>query len=168
MLTIEQLNAALEYDSETGIFRRVWADPRGGAKVGDVAGCIHYIGGAPRYIKISIKSRQYFAHHLAWLALTGSWPALMIDHVNGDGTDNRANNLRLCTRGQNQWNSKIRRNNRSGVKGVSFESHTGTFVAQICAHNKRKFIGRYRTAEEAHEAWKQAAAIVHGKFARAA
>ena len=89
---------------------------------------------------------------------------LDVDHINGSRVDNRKSNLRICTRMQNIWNSKVKSTNTSGFKGVDFVPSRGKFRARIRAGGKRINIGYFATAELAFEAYKKAAKQMHGDF----
>lgn len=93
-----------------------------------------------------------------------------VDHIDGNKSNNRIDNLRPASVSQNAWNSKKRVNNTSGYKGVSFNApgRERPWMASIGVNGKRKTIGRYETAEEAHQAYCAAAQALHGEFARAA
>jgi hypothetical protein len=90
----------------------------------------------------------------------------IIDHINGDGLDNRKENLRFSSKSQNQWNKRTV--NKIGFKGVKedYRSKTPLFYANISANKKRYYLGSFRTPEEAHEAYKKAAIALHGEFAK--
>lgn len=89
----------------------------------------------------------------------------IVDHVNGDGLDNRRSNLRLATHGQNMANSKMRSNNTSGFKGVSLDRQSGKWRAQIQHNKKRILLGCFDDPELAHKAYCEAAIKYHGEFA---
>jgi hypothetical protein len=90
----------------------------------------------------------------------------MADHINGNGLDNRRENLRDATPSQNCYNAPIRRDSSSGFKGVSPCKQTGRWQVRISANGRNRRIGRYRTAEEAARAYDEAARNLHGLFAR--
>lgn len=81
------------------------------------------------------------------------FPPCDVDHVNNNGLDNRKLNLRLATRSQNAFNTKIKSSNTSGYKGVSFCKLTGKWVARIRLDGTYKNLGRFDTPEKAHEAY---------------
>ena len=158
-ITADYLRSILSYDVETGRF--VWLKgPRRGRDAGSVGG----VG----YCRIGINGKVYFAHRLAWLYVTGSWPGEMVDHKNTIRSDNRWENLRAATRGQNQANSGPYSNNKSGIKGVYPSHRPGKpWVASITKNGRCRRIGRYATKEEAAAAYEIAANRLHGEFARA-
>lgn len=88
-----------------------------------------------------------------------------VDHINGNGLDNRRSNLRLATPSQNSRNSKKPITNTSGYKGVTFCKNTGKWVGQIKENNKNHYLGSYDTPEEAYKAYCIAARELHGDFA---
>jgi hypothetical protein len=93
-----------------------------------------------------------------------------VDHIDRNGLNNRKSNLRnaIDDQGfrQNQYNCGIRRNNTTGFKGVYFKKQRQKFVAQITVNGKRKHLGYFDTAEEAHAVFCAAANEFHGAFAR--
>jgi hypothetical protein len=114
---------------------------------------------ARRTVRDSSGQRTISLHTL----LTG-WP--MVDHVNGDGLDNRRSNLRPASPRQNNANLRLARNNTSGFKGVSFHKQTGRFRAALNTNGKCIHLGLFSTAEEAAHAYDVAAIQLWGEFAR--
>ena len=108
----------------------------------------------------------YLAHRVAWAMAHGVWPTGEIDHVNGNRTDNRASNLRQASRAENCRNAGISVRNSSGLKGVSWDSQTGKWRAQIRTGSSSTSLGRFSTPEEAHAAYCAAAQKHHGEFAK--
>ena len=171
--TAEELRDLIHYDPESGVF--TWRRHSGVKEsfntryAGTVAGSTKRASGShgPKYTFISLQGQIYLAHRLAWLYVTGKWPNLDIDHINCDGADNRWANLREATRQQNSANTRIPANNKTGFKGVCFEAQTQRFRAGITVNRKHICLGRFDTAEDAHEAYKKAAERYFGSFARA-
>lgn len=92
-----------------------------------------------------------------------------VDHINGNGLDNRRSNLRICTHAENMRNRRIHRNNKSGYKGVYFDpSRGGRWRAQIRAKGKKHCLGSFDSPESAYKAYLAASKALHGSFARAA
>lgn len=89
-----------------------------------------------------------------------------VDHINGDRTDNRRSNLRLCTRRQNNLNRSVSSANKIGYKGVS-KYKNGKWNARIStALGVYKSLGIFKTPEDAAKAYENAARELHGEFFR--
>lgn len=86
----------------------------------------------------------------------------LCDHANHNTLDNRKENLRNCTRSQNQMNRKTQRNNQLGVKGVSPDGDK--FRAQLMVDRKHALNQTFPTLEEAAAAYADAARKHHGEF----
>jgi len=170
-LTRERLTELLAYDPETGEFRRVGAArPQSAHYMNKPVG---YIKPGPKhdgggYRIVTVDGRPYRAHRLAWLYMTGEWPAEDIDHINGERADNRWSNLRAASRWQNIHNMGMRDRNTSGLKGASFDKKRNKWVAQIVVNGRHHHLGRFDTAQQAADAYAAAADRMVGEFARAA
>lgn len=124
------------------------------------------VGKTTGYVYVNFASGDlYAAHRLIWAMTTGEWPDF-IDHINGDRADNRLENIRPCSRSQNQCNRGVQKNNSSGFKGV--HRHTdGRWRARIKAGGKHIHLGLFDTPSLAHQAYLSATLRYHGKFAYA-
>jgi hypothetical protein len=90
-----------------------------------------------------------------------------VDHWNLNKLDCRRHNLRLCSNGQNQANKpKAGGEYTSKFKGVDLRAINNKYRAQINRDGKCRFLGHYRTAEEAAQAYDRAAIAHFGPFAR--
>lgn len=107
----------------------------------------------------------YLAHRIAWVFLTGSSPKLLIDHINGDRTDNRACNLREATPHQNKMNQRTRRSGTSKFIGVHRHSQNGSWIAQVRWNGKTHHVGSFPTEMEAAIARDRVARQAMGDFA---
>jgi hypothetical protein len=94
----------------------------------------------------------------------GAGRSIMVDHVNGNPTDNRKSNLRLATNAENLRNRKRHSNNKSGFKGVSREGNRWCASIKFCRRKYR--LGSFPTPEMAHAAYCAKARELHGEFAR--
>ncbi|WP_326894533.1 HNH endonuclease (plasmid) [Rhizobium beringeri] len=160
MLTQRRLREVLHYEPLTGRF--TWLISVGGVSKGSLAGRIKREG----YREIGVDGKLYRANRLAWLYMTGSWPAQQVDHENLNKSDDTWMNLREATYGQNQMNTAVRSNNKLGVKGVSIEPRTGRYVARIRINGKSRHLGTFDTAVLAQAAYEMAAVKEVGEFAR--
>ena len=88
-----------------------------------------------------------------------------VDHKNRNGLDNRRENLRMATRQQNQCNQKIRNDNMSGFKGVSWYKSRNKWLSEIHSNNKKIFIGYFDKLKDAATAYNKKAILLHGEFA---
>jgi hypothetical protein len=112
------------------------------------------------YIKVSFKSKKYFAHRLAWFYMTGEWPQREIDHINGIRNDNRWSNLRLVSRAENTQNrSRATAGSETGILGV--HKTDNKITACICVAGKQIHLGTFPDFESAEKAYLSAKAILH-------
>lgn len=161
MLTPERLKQLIDYDPQTGTF--TWkVNRRKKAMAGTIGGTHTYAG----YRQIRLDGVLYRAHRLAWFYFHGEWPTSQMDHINGRRDDNRIANLRLATHSQNCANRGRQRHNKSGFKGVTWDSQAKKWRSVISARGKSFALGLHSTPEAAHAAYVDAAQKYHGEFAR--
>lgn len=108
-----------------------------------------HVAGTKTYARAWIDGRREYMHRLLC-------DAELVDHINQNGLDNRRSNLRSATKRENALNSKIRRDNSSGYRGVTFNKKANKFQAEIQRDGVRKYLGLFETAEAANEAIKLA------------
>lgn len=157
---MEKIKALIDYNPDTGLL--TWkVNRQGNAKAGMIAGWRHKAG----YIAIRVDGHEYLGHRLAWAMHHGSISEdTQIDHINGDRSDNRICNLRAASHAENCWNSKARKHNKSGIKGVR---KRGTKWHVRIRHNHKVYwLGSYNTPEEAKQAHDAAAIKFFGEFAK--
>lgn len=151
------LDYYLKYCPESGIF--TWNISFNQHPVGSIAGSLD--GSGHRQIKIC--GTLYHAHRLAWLTMTGEWPSEQVDHTNQQPDDNRWCNLRAATHGQNKMNSRTSKNNKTGVKGLSWHK-TNRWHAQIKCDGKHHYL--YTKDKQTAIDWlKSKREELHGEFA---
>ena len=121
----------------------------------------YYAGTKIRAVGSARKNRSM--HSL----IMGVRPGFQIDHINGNGLDNRRCNLRFATASENQRNRGPQQNNRSGYKGVSPYPKGLGWRADIWLDGVSRYLGSFRTAAEANAAYCEAAKTLHGDFAGA-
>ena len=166
LISHDDLLSALRYDAESGsFFWKIKKNSYGGkVSVGSVAGHVNKNG----YISIRLNGQLHLAHRLAWFYVHREWPPLEIDHVNGCPSDNRLSNLRCVDSSQNGFNTKTRKDNVSGHKGVSWGKSVNKWVVRIGVNGKYKHLGCFSDLSDAVCARKEAEALYHGEYARSA
>jgi hypothetical protein len=121
------------------------------------------------YIKVLIDGHYHSAHRVIWLIVHNEWPTypeFEIDHINGDRSDNRDENLRKATKSQNQRNAGQRVNNTSGIHGVNWKPrHDGSgsgggWVARIWSGPRHVYLGQFQSLREAQIARKAAERVL--------
>lgn len=152
-LTKERLVEVLEFDATIGRFR--WREREGNQRfntryAGELAGGVCG-GGVPGlfYRAIGIDTVTYKEHRLVWLYHHGVWPACALDHLNGDGLDNRLENLRLDTDGVNTRNMAKYSRNTSGYTNVCWYAPTQKWRVRVESKAGRIFGGDFAELDKA-------------------
>ena len=158
MLTARRLQAILQYEPDTGLFR--WRINGRGCFIrkGAIAGTINSQG----YRQMKVDGSFYKASRLAFLWMTGKWPKKIVDHINCQKGDDRWENLRDADYSQNGANMRVR---REGLKGVVFNKRRGTYSAFICKDYHVQNLGRFDSEEDAHAAYVAEAKRRFGEYA---
>ena len=152
LFTYSPLTGELRWRCIPANFRR--------AKIGDLAGTI----GRKGYLVVGIDRVYYLVHRIIWKIMTGADPVDQIDHEDTNRLNNRWSNLREADNGKNRFNTKIAKNNTSGIKGVCWDKSHQAWAATI----NRKRIGRFKDKQDAIAARFKAAEELHGQFMRVA
>ena len=162
--TREELLEMFDYSADTGIlkwrlkpegaYRAKWWNSRFG---GEVAGSNHPGG---NYIRLMIGGVHHFAHRIIWKMVTGN-DADFVDHINGDASDNRWENLRDVSFDENLRNKSLYKNNTSGTPGVTYHSKSDAWAARIGADGKQLHLGDFKTKVEAVAAIRAAHVILN-------
>jgi hypothetical protein len=146
--TLERVKELLDWQSISGEF--IWRVRTGNnIAAGTRAGWIN-----KGYRKITIDGVDIFAHRLVWFWNHGVWPKNGMDHINGQGLDNRLENLRDSTSSVSAFNRGRPRNNTSGIVGVCFDN--GKWRARIEVNYNQIELGRYTNVRDAEAARKRA------------
>lgn len=157
-LTAARLRELLHYDQETGAFHwRVFRSGR--ALPGQRAANVTRSSG---YTYIFVDGYLYAAHRLAWLYVTGNWPAKYIDHADGTKSNNAFSNLREADHRKNMENQrKAHSNSKTGLLGVTLHHKNRKYQARIQVDGRPRSLGYYATAELAHAAYVEAKRRLH-------
>lgn len=154
------LKELFKYDKKTG--NLYWNARRCGTWPGRLAGTDNDKG----YRRIKINGRLFLAHRVVWKMHTGCDPVgFEIDHIDRNPMNNRIDNLRIATHGQNKINGNVYRNNDAGYRGVHFHKQHRKYCATISHNKKRHHIGLFDSAHEAASAYDAAAKKLFGEFA---
>ena len=155
-INAQRLREILSYDKDTGFFTRISHGRGRRPAEGNPAGCKTDRG----YIHIHVSGRVYKAHRLAWLYVHSEWPDGDIDHIDGDKTNNRIDNLRSVSTSVNMQNQRVaQKRNASGFLGVTV--HGGRFEASIKLNGKNIYLGSYANPELAHAAYLSEKRAIH-------
>lgn len=148
-----------DYDMDSGlIYWRVKVAPK--VLVGAEAGWLLKVE-KWTYVCVSYAKGRYMAHDIAWMYMTGSWPAYRVDHRNGDGVDNSWYNLREATAAENSQNLALSARNTSGYRGVNWMPAKKKWRAEIGFNRKNYHLGLFETVEQARDAYLVAKAEMH-------
>ncbi len=145
-MTKELLQKLFTYNPETGEFRNK-IDRASNARKGGLIKSNHSCG----YRRVNVEGNLYYTHRLIWIYLYGRIPTkFVIDHIDGNTSNNKIQNLRCVPISQNQRNRKICTQNTSGQSGVYFRKDTKRWTAQITNNEgKRLSLGCFKSKEEA-------------------
>lgn len=154
MISADEFRSRFVYEPSSGVFTRRIACRTSPA--GSAVGSILKDSSGNTYLTIWINGRNVAAHRLAWLYMTGSFPELTIDHINGDGTDNRWENLRCVSKLENNRNKRLFRKNKSGVCGVAFHKRDRKWMASIRVDRRLIHLGTFVNKDDAIDARRRA------------
>ena len=157
MITQERVKELFEYH-DGGLYWKVSKSPiKSGQRIGSIS-----TGG---YRRAEVDGNGYQEHRLIYLMFHGDMPEF-IDHIDNDQSNNSIENLRPCTKLENNLNSRIRIDNTSGIKGVHWDKCSKKWKAQLSISGKRKHLGLFDDISVAAEAVRSAREKHHGEFAR--
>jgi len=138
----------------------IWRESRRKARAGNVAGRKKSNG----YCEVHVNGRLHGTHRIIFMMFHGYMPKI-IDHIDGDPSNNKIENLREASIAQNAMNSKKPSNNTSGFKGVYFCNRTNKWVAQCWALNTKHNLGHFQDIQDAAKAVSDFRNSHHGEFA---
>ena len=158
-----KLSRELDYNRDSGLF--YWrVKKRGLVNVGSVAGSVGELGYTSVTSRIDGDVSVIKLHRLAWFIENGELPRGLIDHINGDRSDNRVCNLREVNHSQNMMNSKLMKNNTTGYRGVTLVKKTGKYQARITINGKLISLGHFNTAKEASDEYEKQSTLHFAEY----
>lgn len=159
MITKELVDQYFTHSDGKLYWKKV-AHPNKQYLVGREAGSIH----KTKYRHVTWLGKIHKVHRLIFLIVNG-WLPKEIDHINGNRSDNRIDNLRAVTRTENQQNRDKCINNTSGHKGVSWHKASKAWFVRISLNKKSKIIGYFKDLELAALVAEEARIKYHGQYA---
>jgi HNH endonuclease len=163
------IKALFSYDPEEGLLR--WRNPAGvygRIPAGSIAGSTTNKEG---YRYVSINGKLYRGSRLIWVYMTGEWPKFQVDHKDRNTGNDKWDNLRLATCGNNQANKGKQKSKKrkptSMLKGVqAVKKARGIRYRAIATKDGvREHLGYFDTEELAHAAYLKRSKELHGEFA---
>lgn len=157
MITQERLRELFYYEDGN----LYWKEVTGRRKPGPL-GSLNKSNG---YMQHMIDGNLCLMHRLIFMHQYGVLPEF-VDHIDGDRTNNRIENLRSATRTENALNRKRPAHSKSGVKGVYWDKIAQRWVARIKLNYQQLHVGAFTSLEEAKRAIEKAREELHGRYAR--
>ena len=168
---VELLREFFDYNPETGILKWKWRDVRHFelerySRTWNKQFAYKDVGwiNANGYLATRIQGPSFLVQRVIWKLVTGDEPPELIDHIDGNKTNNRWKNFREANSKQSAHNQGIRSSNTSGYRGVL--NRNNRFMARVMIDGKFKSIGTFSTGEEASAAYEEKTKELYGKFYR--
>lgn len=108
--------------------------------IGSIAGRVTSPNGITEHYRIGFRGNVYFGHKLAWIIHHKEMPPEIIDHINGDGLDNRKSNLAKSSFKVNNKNKRLTRKNKLGIHGIRIRGN-GRFEVVIGDNGNIRYLG---------------------------
>lgn len=160
--TQEELKKLVTLDKKLGVL--IWKETKSGRR--------RETAGGPSgngYYSVMINGVRFGVHRLIWIYLHGGIPeGWEIDHRDGNPANNRPNNLRVVTVLQQNWNRRASRRNKFGIPGVHWDDKIQRFRAKCTISGKTKYLGVFKTLDEAKKVRESYSRRMHGEFERGA
>lgn len=157
------VQAEFKYNPDTGDLTRdvsIWEAKQGKKGAKSEKPYVHKSGTGKAYLRIGFHGKYIYVHRLIWVWMTGSQPQ-HIDHVDGNGLNNKWDNLRSVTQAENNRNARKHRNTKSNITGVTYRKDGGKWRVRISVNNIMTTIGTFTNMDDAIQA-RDAAYQSHG------
>lgn len=167
-MTTELLKTLFDYDPVSGALLHRERSPGqfyDSGKISAATRCRQWNGlyagkqagrdGGNGYLKVSVNYKKMYVHRVAWQMIHGVAPKV-IDHINGNRSDNRLENLRSVEHSDNAKNARKRRDNKSGATGVHWSSSTRKWCAEITVDGERRVLGYFSNMKLAQQVRREA------------
>lgn len=120
--------------------------------------------GLRAYLTMRVPGGVMYMHRVVFAVVHGHLPR-MIDHINRNQADNRIENLRVTNHKTNNYNSKVRSGNTSGIRGISWRPHANAWVLRLMIRGQERHLGYFKNKTAAIAAQRKAVKQLHGEFA---
>jgi hypothetical protein len=175
-ITIEYLKECFRYEDGKLFwllrpvyhFKNAWGCNTFNARfAGKEAGCVVGINKRKSQKRwyIGIHGYMFYRSIIVYILHNNCFPKNDIDHKDTNQLNDLIGNLRLATEIQNGQNRTININNTCGYKGVTYNRRSQKYTARIVIDRNRKFLGYFNSADDAHNAYVNAAKKYFGEFA---
>jgi len=145
---LEKLNKQFHYDFATGLLYR--KKLRSGSFV------LKEVGSPLNgYVVVGSGGATYYAHRIIWKMMAGEDFSGEIDHINGDRSDNRIENLRQVSKQENRKNRKRPKSNTTGHMGISWNKRSCAYRVRLAVNKKTHYLGYYKELDDAIKAWEK-------------
>lgn len=148
----ENLLHLFEYHREAGIL--IWKNPpkQNSYLIGQVAGTKQFSNGVT-YLRVAVNGKKVFVHKVIYF-LECEVLENILDHVDGNGLNNRIENLRKVSNRENSQNKKVHR--AGALVGANWDKSRKKWFSSIQINGKTKYLGRFNSQTEAHQKYMNA------------
>ena len=155
VLDVNYIKNTFSYNPINGEAVRI-SKGKGVRRIGVSLGSVHLCGGKTRkeksYIRMPVKCKPVYLHRVAWVLMTGEQPPIEIDHIDGDGLNNKWENLRAGNHSENMKNQKRHKNSKFETMGITLRKDNGKYRARIMVNGATIDLGQYDTYQDAKNA----------------
>lgn len=166
MLTQERLKELFDYHEDGHLIWKTKSSKKASRIIiGNIAGTLSCVKGLC-YWRIHFDDKTHFAHRLIYIWHHGSINKKQIDHIDGNGLNNKILNLREASHSQNMMNQGPNKSSKTGVRGVKFSKAAKKYIASIKVNKVWKHLGTFDNLFTAAIARKKAEQEYFGEYAK--